>query len=76
MYSAQKNAWMEASIFHEWFHNHFVPYIQERLGDDCEAVLLLDNCAAHPDVEELVSESGRIPAKFLVSYHQIYHPCL
>ena len=65
VYSAQKNAWMEASIFHEWFHNHFVPYIQERFGDDCEAVLLLDNCAAHPDVEELVSESGRIAAKFL-----------
>ena len=50
---------------HEWFHNHFVPYIQERLGDDREAVLLLDNCAAHPDVVELVSESGRIVAKFL-----------
>ena len=65
VYSAQKNAWMEASIFREWFHNHFVPYIQERLGDDREAVLLLDNCAAHPDVDELVSENGRIAAKFL-----------
>ena len=64
VYSAQKNAWMEGSIFYEWFHNNFVPYVQERLGD-CEAVLLLDNCAAHPDVEELVSENGKIAAKFL-----------
>ena len=56
---------MEASIFYEWFHNKFVPYVQERLKDDREAVLLLDNCAAHADVEELISESGKIAAKFL-----------
>ena len=62
VYSAQKNAWMESSLFHEWFHSHFIPCIQEKLG---EAVLVLDNCAAHPDANELVSENGKIIAKFL-----------
>ena len=56
---------MEASIFYEWFHNKFVPYVQERLGDNCEAVLLLDNCAAHPYVKEFISKSGKIATKFL-----------
>ena len=65
VYSAQKNAWMESSLFHEWFHNNFIPYVQEKLGKDCEAVLLLDNCSAHPDADELVSENGKIMAKFL-----------
>ena len=53
------------AFFMNGFTTILFQYIQERLGDDREAVLLLDNCAAHPDVEELVSENGRIAAKFL-----------
>ena len=65
VYSAQKNAWIESSLFHEWFHSHFIPCVEEKLGEDCEAVLVLDNCAVHPDANELVSENGKIIAKFL-----------
>ena len=37
----------------------------ESLGQEPKAVLVLDNCSAHPDESELVSEDGKIIAKFL-----------
>ena len=67
-FSGQKNAWMNAKLFHEWFHHSFVPQVRKKLtslGHECKAVLLLDNCSAHPDAEELVSDDGKIFAKFL-----------
>ena len=67
-YSGQKNAWMNSGHFHDWFHNTFVPQVREKftaLGVECKAVLLLDNCSAHPDVKELVSDDGKITAMFL-----------
>ena len=67
-YSGQKNAWMNSGLFHDWFHNTFVPQVCEKftaLGVECIAVLLLDNCSAHPDVKELVSDDGKITAMFL-----------
>ena len=67
-YSGQKNAWMDCGLFLEWFHCHFIPYVRmklEALGQECKAVLVLDNCSAHPDQSELVSEDGKIIAKFL-----------
>ena len=30
-----------------------------------KAVLLLDNCSAHPNEEELISADGKVVAKFL-----------
>jgi hypothetical protein len=68
LYEGQKNAWMTASLFKEWFHNNFVPHVREKLtsfGLEPKAVLLLDNCSAHPDPQELVSDDGKIFAKFL-----------
>ena len=67
-YAGQTNAWMTTSIFSEWFHNVFVPRVRAELrslGQECRAVLLLDNCSAHPDAEELVSADGQIFAFFL-----------
>ena len=67
-YSGQKNAWMDTGLFLEWFHYHFVPYVRMKLkalGQECKAVLVLDNCSAHPDASELVSDDGKIIAKFL-----------
>ena len=63
-----KNAWMPTDHFMEWFHNDFVPHVKkilEALGEKSTAVLLLDNCSAHPDPEDLVSCDGAIFAKFL-----------
>ena len=67
-----ENAWMNTQLFHNWFHQDFVPYVKEKLrllGKELRAVLILDNCSAHPEEEELVSEDGEIFA--LSSYHQM-----
>ena len=68
IYSSQKNAWMTATLFHEWFHNCFVPHICRELaslGLESKAILLLDNCSAHPDAGELTSNDGKIFAIYL-----------
>ena len=67
-YDSQRNAWVNAQLFTSWFHNHFVPTAQAKLremGLEPKAVLLLDNCSAHPNEEELVSADGLVVAKFL-----------
>ncbi|XP_042897244.1 jerky protein homolog [Parasteatoda tepidariorum] len=67
-YDAQSNAWMTAALFKDWFFHHFVPEVKESfkslgLPDGTKAILLLDNCKAHPPVDELVS--GNIVATLL-----------
>ena len=55
-------------IFAEWFHEKFVPAVQKQLRElDVEprAVLLLDNCWAHPNEEQLISKDEKVIAKFL-----------
>ena len=45
-----------------------IPYVTQEFevfGQECKAVLVLDNCLAHPDQSELVSEDGKIIDKFL-----------
>ena len=67
-YTNQKNAWMTTDQFIEWFHNDFVPYVRkelESIGKEPTAVLVLDNCSAHPDSDDLTSTDGKIFAKFL-----------
>ncbi|XP_065892463.1 tigger transposable element-derived protein 2-like [Dysidea avara] len=68
VYKNQSNAWMNCELFSDWFHSHFVPFVQEALkkeGIAPRAMLLLDNCSAHPDEEELVSNDKKVVAKFL-----------
>ena len=45
---------MTTDQFIEWFHNDFVPYIRKELEslEEPNAVLVLDNCSAHPDSDE------------------------
>lgn len=67
-YDAQQNAWMTANLFKVWFCHHFVlqvkdSFVKLKLPEDSKAVLLLDNCKAHPPVAELVS--GNIFATLL-----------
>ena len=59
---------MLTGLFLEWFHYPFVPYVRMKLkalGQECKAVLVLDNCSAHPDASELVCDDGKIIVKFL-----------
>ncbi len=67
-YTNQSNAWMTTDQFSDWFHQDFVPYVRKSLvslGEQPKAVLILDNCSAHPDPENLVSDDGTIFAKYL-----------
>ncbi|CAK1601055.1 unnamed protein product [Parnassius mnemosyne] len=48
---------MTAAISKDWFFHHFVPEVKESfknlgLPEDTKAILLLDNCKAHPSVDE------------------------
>ncbi len=67
-YSSQKNAWMNTAIFHDWFHLSFVPYVRDKLsslGLEPKAVLVLDNCSAHPSEADLISDDEKITVRFL-----------
>ena len=67
-YSNQSNAWMTANQFSAWFHEDFVPLVHKQLTELQQkptAVLVLDNCLAHPAPEDLASDDGAIFAKFL-----------
>ena len=68
VYKNQSNAWVNTEIFANWFHRNFVRMVSKRLrelGVEPKPVLLLDNCSAHPNEDELVSSDGKIRAKFL-----------
>ena len=67
-YCGQKSAWMNSEIFHAWFHNSFIPTVRKELsslGLEPKAVLVLDNCPAHPNEEDLISDDGNITALYL-----------
>ena len=64
-YKAQKNSWMTKSIFNEWFHMEFVPSVRQNFLDigkpkGSKCVLFVDNCTAHRDEAQLVSDCGNI----------------
>ena len=68
IYKYQKNAWVDSHIFSEWFHNNFVTTVQARLKEmkqTPKGLLLLDNCSAHLDESELISQDGLVKAVFL-----------
>ena len=66
-YKSQRNAWMNSEIFAEWFTKEFVPAVKrhQRLQNihSPKALLLIDNCSAHPD--ELSSRDGSVTCMFL-----------
>ncbi|XP_071107261.1 jerky protein homolog-like [Haliotis cracherodii] len=67
-YSASANAWMTAKIFEDWFFHKFVPAVPDHLRSrnlEEKAILLLDNCPAHPPASTLQSHDGLIKAFLL-----------
>ncbi|XP_054089838.1 tigger transposable element-derived protein 1-like [Zeugodacus cucurbitae] len=50
---ANKKAWVTASLFKDWFLNHFVPEVREYLRSkqlDFKVLLVIDNTPGHPDI--------------------------
>ena len=68
VYSNSKNAWMTSDIFYNWFKKEFVPSLRRHLRLlklPEKAVLLLDNCPAHPPAETLATRDGKIKVAYL-----------
>ena len=67
-YTNSGNAWMTAKIFQEWFQCTFVPAVRRHMRQqslDEKAVLLLDNCRAHPPAHMLRSANGKITVMYM-----------
>ncbi|XP_046564778.1 jerky protein homolog-like [Haliotis rubra] len=66
VYAASKNAWMTAAIFQEWFFHKFIPAVRQYLQRlEEKAILLMDNCPAHPPTTTLILHDGKIRAVLL-----------
>lgn len=57
IYKGNKSAWITKELTSEWFNNYFVPEARNHclkvgLPPKCKIVLMLDNCAAHPELLE------------------------
>ncbi|KAL4135498.1 hypothetical protein QTP88_007104 [Uroleucon formosanum] len=66
-YYTQKSAWMDQTIFFDWFHKVFVPQVKVHLAEKQlpqKALLLMDNAPTHPS-GELKSDDGNITCLFL-----------
>ena len=67
-YKSSKNSWMTGEIFEDWFQKTFVPLVRthlKRQNLDTKAMLLLDNCPAHPPTDFLINKDGKIKVSFL-----------
>lgn len=61
-YRNQGNAWMNETIFKEWFFDQFVPEVERFLKSKNlprKAILLLDNATTHPDAQYLKDKDIR-----------------
>ncbi|XP_048515470.1 jerky protein homolog-like [Athalia rosae] len=64
--SYQKNCWMTAQLFKDWFKSEFVPQVTDFLkksGLPARAVLLIDNCKAHLSLKVGEIETMFFPPK-------------
>ena len=68
IYRNSATSWVNAEIFFSQFHKNFMPHVISKLTEmqlEPKALLLLDNCSAHPEADELTSIEGMIKAIFL-----------
>ena len=70
VYTNSNKAWMTSDIFMDWFLNHFVPEVRRNVRSlklPETALLLLDNCPAHPPAETLKTRTkhGKIRIDYL-----------
>lgn len=67
IHKSQRNAWMNSEIVDEWFKKDFVPAVKSHQRSQNirspKALLLIDNCSAHPD--ELSNRGGSVTCLFL-----------
>ena len=67
-YDFSCKAWMTSTIFEHWFHMEFVPAVRKHLRQqrlEPKALLLLDNCPAHPPASSLISRDSKTRVSYL-----------
>ncbi|XP_055919296.1 jerky protein homolog-like [Eupeodes corollae] len=67
-YRHSKSAWMTGAIFKDWFHNLFVPEVQNFLKNNdlpLKALLILDNAPSHPPENQLQTSDGCITVIYM-----------
>ena len=60
---------MTATIFEQWFHNFFVPYVKKFCNDngiEYKTLLLVDTAPAHPSTDCLQSSDGKVTTMCLL----------
>ena len=68
VYTSQKSAWMDSTIFVEWFIETFIPSVkahQLKNGKREKTLLLLDNAPTHPSCDILNEKDEFIKVMFL-----------
>ena len=68
LYRAQQHTWMTSTIFTDWFKGVFVPKVKSHLLSKnlpMKAILLIDNCPAHPPDLAVEIPDGAIECRFL-----------
>ena len=68
VYRAQQHTWMTSKIFTDWFKGVFVPRVKSHLLSKnlpMKAILLIDNCPAHPTDLAVETPDGAIECRFL-----------
>ncbi|KAJ8720806.1 hypothetical protein PYW08_006271 [Mythimna loreyi] len=68
VYTSQKSAWMDSTIFMEWFTETFIPSVkahQLKNGKREKTLLLLDNAPTHPSCDVLNEKDEFIKVMFL-----------
>lgn len=77
-YKNTQRAWMTSTIFSDWFQDSFVPKVLKHLRKcklEEKAILLLDNCSAHPP-DMLQSRCGKVKVVFLPpNTTSVIQPC-
>lgn len=68
VYTSQKSAWMDSTIFVEWFVETFIPSVkahQLKNGKREKTLLLLDNAPTHPSCDILNEKDEFVKVMFL-----------
>ncbi|XP_063914808.1 jerky protein homolog-like [Zophobas morio] len=68
VYKAQRKGWVTRELFHEWFHEEFIPAVKNKMKElnlPQKALLCIDNAPGHPDADELSSEDKSFQTLFL-----------
>ena len=67
-YKLQRNSWVTAEIFADWYINQFIPSVkkhQQREGKTGKVLLIIDNAPTHPSLDKINNIDEDFKVQFL-----------